>query len=139
MKNFGERLKEARENAGLGQYTFSKFLPIPQSSLKRWENGENIPPEYVQILLLEWLDRFDPSMPTMTERAVAQQKEKFKLEKVKFKEEIISLMKEKNVALKDLSEMLNTNRSTVQNWIYGNTAPPIYKRKRVIQILKALK
>lgn len=40
MKNvFGERLKELRQERGLGQVKLSEYLGVSKGMISRWENG----------------------------------------------------------------------------------------------------
>jgi len=54
---FAEALKAARKAAGLTQQQMAAEGLIPKRSIEDWERGIYIPPEYVQRLLLEWLDK----------------------------------------------------------------------------------
>lgn len=54
-KTFAEELKEARKEAGLTQKTMVAQMLMPRRTLEDWERGINIPPEYVQRLVLNEL------------------------------------------------------------------------------------
>lgn len=56
MENFAERLKEARNTAGLTQKTMVERMLMPRRTLEDWERGVNIPPEYIQRLVLNELE-----------------------------------------------------------------------------------
>lgn len=54
-KTFAEELKEARKEAGLTQKTMVERMLMPRRTLEDWERGINIPPKYVQRLVLNEL------------------------------------------------------------------------------------
>lgn len=54
-KTFAEELKQARKEAGLTQKTMVAQMLMPRRTLEDWERGINIPPEYVQRLVLNEL------------------------------------------------------------------------------------
>ena len=54
-KTFAEELKAARKEAGLTQKTMVEQMLMPRRTLEDWERGINIPPEYVQRLVLNEL------------------------------------------------------------------------------------
>ena len=54
-KTFAEELKAARKDAGLTQKTMVEQMLMPRRTLEDWERGINIPPEYVQRLVLNEL------------------------------------------------------------------------------------
>ena len=55
-KTFAEKLKEARKAAGLTQKTMVARMLMPRRTLEDWERGLNIPPEYIQRLVLNELE-----------------------------------------------------------------------------------
>lgn len=55
--NFSEKLKEARAKNGLSQQALSELTKIPLRTIEDWERGTRTPPEYVQRLLLNELNR----------------------------------------------------------------------------------
>lgn len=55
-KPFAEKLKEARKAAGLTQKTMVARMLMPRRTLEDWERGLNIPPEYIQRLVLNELE-----------------------------------------------------------------------------------
>lgn len=50
------RIKSARLAAGLTQDEMSKRFGIPLATIKRWDSGVSIPPEWAARLLLEKLE-----------------------------------------------------------------------------------
>jgi len=46
-----EDIKELRYRTGLSQSEFARHYCIPVSTLRKWEQGESSPPEYVLMLL----------------------------------------------------------------------------------------
>lgn len=56
METFAEKLKAARKAAGLTQRTMVERMLMPRRTLEDWERGINIPPEYVQRLVLNELE-----------------------------------------------------------------------------------
>lgn len=62
-KTFAERLKEAREAAGMTQKMLAQYMLIPRRTLEDWERGINEPPEYVKLLLLNELERKKEEIP----------------------------------------------------------------------------
>lgn len=54
-KTFAEELKEARRAAGLTQKTMVARMLIPRRTLEDWERDINVPPEYIQRLVLNEL------------------------------------------------------------------------------------
>lgn len=55
-KTFAEKLKEARKAAGLTQKTMVALMLMPRRTLEDWERGLNVPPEYIQRLVLNELE-----------------------------------------------------------------------------------
>ena len=49
------KIKEARQNAGLTQKAMSDLLEIPKRTLESWEMGERNPAKWVEKLILEKL------------------------------------------------------------------------------------
>lgn len=37
--SFGDKLKQARENAGISQEKFAEMLDVSRQSVSKWENG----------------------------------------------------------------------------------------------------
>lgn len=56
MEPFAIRLKAARKSAGLTQKSMVALMIMPRRTLEDWERGINIPPEYVQRLVLNELE-----------------------------------------------------------------------------------
>ena len=46
-----EHIRELRDQTGLTQKAFSEMYGIPVSTLRKWEQGESSPPDYVIRLL----------------------------------------------------------------------------------------
>ena len=55
--NFSDQLKAARKAAGLTQKTMAEEMLIPKRTLEEWERNSYAPPEYVQRLILNELER----------------------------------------------------------------------------------
>lgn len=49
------KLKEARQAAGLSQAKMSKLFEIPTRTIENWESGTRKPPAYVEKLIVEKL------------------------------------------------------------------------------------
>lgn len=56
------RIKSARLAAGLTQEEMSKRFGIPLSTIKRWDSGVSIPPEWAARLILEKLEEEKESL-----------------------------------------------------------------------------
>lgn len=56
------RIKSARLAAGLTQDEMSKRFGIPLATIKRWDSGVSIPPEWAARLLLEKLEEEKKSL-----------------------------------------------------------------------------
>ncbi len=56
------RIKSARIAAGLTQDEMSKRFGIPLATIKRWDSGVSIPPEWAARLLLEKLEEEKKSL-----------------------------------------------------------------------------
>ena len=56
------RIKSARRAAGLTQDEMSKRFGIPLATIKRWDSGVSIPPEWAARLLLEKLEEEKKSL-----------------------------------------------------------------------------
>ena len=56
------RIKSARIAAGLTQSEMSKRFGIPLATIKRWDSGVSIPPEWAARLLLEKLEEEKKSL-----------------------------------------------------------------------------
>lgn len=52
---FAEQLKKARKNANLTQTTMAQITKIPFRTIQQWELDKRIPPEYLQIYVLNHL------------------------------------------------------------------------------------
>lgn len=50
------KIKEARQAAGLTQKEMSVRFEIPKRTIENWETGERKPPAYVQKLIIEKLE-----------------------------------------------------------------------------------
>jgi len=53
------KIKELRSKTGLTQESFSTLFGIPVSTLRKWEQGESSPPEYVIRLIARALPHED--------------------------------------------------------------------------------
>lgn len=51
------KIKEARVAAGLSQQRMSDIMGIPRRTIENWEAGVNDPPEYVERLVIQELER----------------------------------------------------------------------------------
>ncbi|WP_277287721.1 helix-turn-helix domain-containing protein [Veillonella montpellierensis] len=49
------KIKEARQQAGLTQKTMHEMLGIPKRTIEDWDMGRRYPPEWVERLLIEKL------------------------------------------------------------------------------------
>lgn len=49
------RIKDARQTAGLSQAKMSALLEIPKRTIEDWEAGRSKPPVYVENLIVEKL------------------------------------------------------------------------------------
>lgn len=56
MNTFAERLKNAREAAGLTQQAMSDRMEIPKRTIEEWETDRRTPPAYVQRFVLNELE-----------------------------------------------------------------------------------
>lgn len=56
-------LKECRKAAGLTQKQFSELFdpPIPIDTIKKWDSGKMSPPDWVEGLIIEKLNRISKS------------------------------------------------------------------------------
>lgn len=52
-----DEVKAARKAAGLTQAKMNQLMKVPVRTIQNWEAGDRIPPEYVQILVLEKLEQ----------------------------------------------------------------------------------
>nr|DAX80530.1 MAG TPA: helix-turn-helix domain protein [Bacteriophage sp.] len=50
-----ERIKEARQTAGLTQKRMSELLLIPLRTIENWESGKRNPPLWAENLIVEKL------------------------------------------------------------------------------------
>ena len=44
-------IKELREKTGLSQSQFADYLEIPVATIRNWEQGRRVPPDYVISLI----------------------------------------------------------------------------------------
>lgn len=51
------KIKEARIAAGLSQRRMAEMMGIPRRTIENWESGVNTPPEYVERLVVQELER----------------------------------------------------------------------------------
>jgi DNA-binding transcriptional regulator YiaG len=51
------KIREARKAAGLSQRRMAEVMGIPQRTIENWEAGVNDPPEYVERLIVQELER----------------------------------------------------------------------------------
>lgn len=51
------KIKEARQTAGITQQIMSDLFEIPKRTIEAWETGERNPPAYVEKLIVEKLER----------------------------------------------------------------------------------
>ncbi len=56
-------IKEARKAAGLTQQGMSDLLGIPKRTLENWESERSLPPEWVEHLVVEKLNRIAKEFP----------------------------------------------------------------------------
>lgn len=59
---FAEQLKTARKAAGLTQTSMAQITLIPMRTIQQWEAGDRIPPEYLQIYVLNHLEQIKESL-----------------------------------------------------------------------------
>lgn len=59
---FAEQLKTARKAAGLTQTSMAQVTLIPMRTIQQWESGDRIPPEYLQIYVLNHLEQIKESL-----------------------------------------------------------------------------
>lgn len=52
-----DTIKEWRKKAGFSQAKMAEVMKIPKRTIENWETGKNTPPEYVEILVIEKLQR----------------------------------------------------------------------------------
>lgn len=57
MQDFPETLKAARKAAGLTQKNMAATMLIPIRTIEDWERGQAVPAVYIQVLVLDKLDR----------------------------------------------------------------------------------
>lgn len=50
-------IKEARIKAGLTQQAMSDIMKIPKKTIESWDSGTRKPPEYVERLVIQELER----------------------------------------------------------------------------------
>lgn len=56
------KIKEVRTDAGLTQKQFSELLEIPIDVVKSWDSGRRSPPEWVEKLIIEKIERMTRGM-----------------------------------------------------------------------------
>ena len=56
-KDVAQKIKEAREQAGLNRSEMSRLFEIPLRTLEEWDAGRRTPPPYVEKLIIEKLER----------------------------------------------------------------------------------
>ena len=61
-------IRELRDASGLTQKAFSELYGIPVSTLRKWEQGESSPPDYVVRLLARSLPQSRRSLRTLKNR-----------------------------------------------------------------------
>lgn len=54
---YSDKFKAARKVAGLTQETCAARIGVPVRTIENWEAGSRTPPDYVQRLVLEEMDR----------------------------------------------------------------------------------
>lgn len=55
MKDFSEKLKQARKAAEMSQQGMADRMLISKRTIEKWETGERTPPEYVQRFVINEL------------------------------------------------------------------------------------
>lgn len=55
-ESFNERLRQARNAAGVTQKEMSAIMVIPTRTIENWETGDRTPPPYVQRFVLNELE-----------------------------------------------------------------------------------
>ena len=50
------KIKEARQQAGLTQKAMHEMFGIPKRTIEDWDSGKRYPPEWVERLVLEKLE-----------------------------------------------------------------------------------
>ena len=55
LKDFSDRLKQARKATGMSQQGMADRMLISKRTIEKWETGERTPPEYVQRFVLNEL------------------------------------------------------------------------------------
>ena len=63
-------IRELRNATGLTQKAFSELYGIPVSTLRKWEQGESSPPDYVIRLLARALSQNKPVLHPLKSRGV---------------------------------------------------------------------
>lgn len=57
MTSFSREIKELRECIKVDQIKFSELAQVPIGTLQEWEAGTNIPEEYLQRIVMNYLYR----------------------------------------------------------------------------------
>lgn len=129
MENtFAEKLKSARKAAGLTQKSMAEKMLIPRRTLEDWEREINIPPEYIQRLVLNELE-------SLKKEAKMTNEELFKkaliegvnnqIDKTVGKESIKELRAKTGLTQTEFGKRLGgIPLRTIQNWENGVSAPP---------------
>ena len=69
-RNMNCRVRELREQTGLSQRAFAEMYEIPVSTLRKWEQGEAAPPDYVLMLLARSIPGINAMPETVKYREV---------------------------------------------------------------------
>lgn len=56
-------IKEARKKAGMTQKEMADFFGMPKRNIENWEGGKNDPPEWVEKLITEKLEKLTEDRP----------------------------------------------------------------------------
>lgn len=57
------KIKEARKRAGMTQKEMAEFFGMPKRNIENWEGGKNDPPEWVEKLITEKLEKLTEDRP----------------------------------------------------------------------------
>jgi len=131
MEDFGKRLKEAREKCRLSQGDVFQYLSIPQGTLSSWETNRNTPPEYVQILVMMWIENFENFKKL---KIVGEPIRK----NFEFKDALNDVLRRKGLTVWDAANVLHISRYNPYQWSIGRRVPPQYKQNIVLEQLEAL-
>lgn len=50
-------IQELRKQSGMSQKQFADYLEIPVATIRNWEQGRRVPPDYVISLISKVLDK----------------------------------------------------------------------------------